>query len=166
MTASVARWRTASGTDVSLRPLAEGETPPRDESPYDDWGERLPLEETAGVIHLLLVEADGEPVGVVSWHRTHYGPNAGSLAWNVGIGLAAAARGRGIGSAAQRLLAQHLFATTAIDRVEASTDIENVAEQRALEKAGFTREGVLRSAQARRDGRHDIVSYSVLRGEV
>ena len=38
-----------------------------------------------------------------------------------------------------------------------------MAEQRALEKAGFSREGVLRSAQARADGRHDLVSYSILR---
>lgn len=166
MTAAVARWRTAAGTDVALRPLREGEELPADDSPYDDWGDRLPLEETAGVVHRLVVEADGEAVGVVSWHRTHYGPNAGSLAWNVGIGLAPSARGRGIGPVAQRLLAQVLFATTPIDRVEASTDVENLAEQRALEKAGFTREGVLRSAQARRDGRHDLVSYSVLRGEV
>ena len=166
MTDVLARWLLPSGVEVSLRPLAEGESPPKDESRYDDWGDRLPIEETAGVIHTLMVLADGQPVGVVSWHRTHYGPNAGSLAWNVGIGLAEPARGRGIGSAAQRLLAQYLFAVTPIDRVEASTDVENIAEQRALERAGFTREGVLRSAQARRDGRHDIVSYSVLREEI
>ncbi len=166
MTSPVARWSTATGVDVVLRPLREGESPPRDDSVYDDWGERLPIEETAGIVHVLLVEADGDPVGVVSWHRTHYGPNAGSLAWNVGIALAASARGKGVGSVAQRLLAQYLFATTPVDRVEASTDVENLAEQRALERAGFTREGILRSAQARQDGRHDLVSYSVLRGEV
>ena len=77
------------------------------------------------------------------------------------------ARGRGIGTAAQRLLAEHLFATTSVHRVEAGTDVTNVAEQRALEKAGFTREGVLRGAQYRADGsHHDLVSYAVLRTDL
>ncbi|WP_231976393.1 GNAT family N-acetyltransferase [Streptomyces sp. 3214.6] len=43
--------------------------------------------------------------------------------------------------------------------------MENLAEQRALEKVGFTREGVLRSVVFR-DGRwRDGVSYSVLRDD-
>jgi aminoglycoside 6'-N-acetyltransferase len=50
-------------------------------------------------------------------------------------------------------------------RVEAQTDVTNLAEQRALEKAGFTREGVLRKAQWRGGAYHDLVVYSKLRGE-
>jgi aminoglycoside 6'-N-acetyltransferase len=50
-------------------------------------------------------------------------------------------------------------------RVQASTDIENAAEQRALAKAGFTREGVIRKAQWRNGAYHDLVLYSKLRGE-
>ncbi|MEO6713505.1 MAG: GNAT family protein, partial [Mycobacteriales bacterium] len=57
----------------------------------------------------------------------------------------------------------HLFATTDVFRIEASTDVENVAEQRSLERAGFTREGVLRRAQFRSGAYHDIVLYSRLR---
>ncbi|MBA2393543.1 MAG: GNAT family N-acetyltransferase, partial [Ktedonobacteraceae bacterium] len=52
-----------------------------------------------------------------------------------------------------------------IMRVEATTDITNRAEQRALEKAGFTREGVLRKAQWRNGNWHDMVVYSKVRGE-
>ena len=40
--------------------------------------------------------------------------------------------------------------------MEASTDVENIAEQRALAKAGYQLEGTLRLAQARRDGLHDL----------
>ena len=36
---------------------------------------------------------------------------------------------------------------------------------RALEKAGFTREGVLRGAQFRRGEWHDLVSYARLRND-
>jgi len=39
------------------------------------------------------------------------------------------------------------------------------AEQRALEKAGFTREGILRGATYRAGQWHDQVIYSVLRNE-
>jgi RimJ/RimL family protein N-acetyltransferase len=44
--------------------------------------------------------------------------------------------------------------------------MDNVAEQRALDKAGFTKEGVLRGI-AFRDGRwRDGLRYSVLRDDV
>jgi RimJ/RimL family protein N-acetyltransferase len=114
----------------------------------------------------LIVEvvANGEPVGTVSWREVRYGPTPESAAWNIGIDLIPEARGRGFGGEAQRLLADHLFATTPVNRIEAATDIENVAEQRALDKAGFHREGVLRGAQYRAVAWHDLVVYAVVRG--
>jgi len=113
----------------------------------------------------LAVEVDGVVVGDLTWHEVHYGPTEGSRAWNIGIGLVESVRGRGLGATAQRALADHLFATTDVDRVEASTDVDNVVEQRSLEKAGFVREGVLRSAQQRADRRHDLVVFSRLRDD-
>jgi len=90
----------------------------------------------------LIIErlADGQPIGSVGWHEVHYGPPPKSRAWNIGISLITEARGQGFGGIAQRLLADYLFETTDANRVEASTDVENLAEQRALEKAGFMRE--------------------------
>ncbi len=167
MTAPVASGFTRAGETVVLRPQREGEELVDAESEFDSWGDdMLPVEETAGVVHRLVVEVGGSPVGVVSWHSAHYGPNARSLAWNMGIGLTPDARGRGVGATAQRLLAQHLFATTPRNRVEASTDVDNVPEQRALERAGFIREGVARGAQGRADGQHDLVCYAVLRTDL
>jgi RimJ/RimL family protein N-acetyltransferase len=63
------------------------------------------------------------------------------------------------------MLADHLFATTPSNRVEADTDVANVAEQRALERAGFRREGVLLGAQYRRGLWYDLVGYARLRGD-
>jgi RimJ/RimL family protein N-acetyltransferase len=113
----------------------------------------------------LLVEriADGCPIGSISWHMERYGPNERSAAWNIGISLIPEARGQGYGAEAQRLLADYLFASTPVDRVEASTDVENVAEQRSLEKGGFIREAVLRGVQFRAGERHDLVNYARLR---
>jgi RimJ/RimL family protein N-acetyltransferase len=150
--------------DVRLRPLGEGESAPETASAYDDWGP-LPDPPHAQLSGRLVVECGGEVVGDMTWHEVHYGPNDGSLAWDIGIGLVESARGRGIGSTAQRLLADHLFATTRMHRVQASTDVSNLAEQRALERAGFVREGVLRSAQHRADGRHDLMIFSRLRDD-
>jgi aminoglycoside 6'-N-acetyltransferase len=114
---------------------------------------------------LVIVNMDDQVVGDVSYHQEHYGPNEGSRAYNIGITVAPEHRGNGYGVEAQQLLAAYLFATYPIMRVEAQTDVTNLAEQRALEKAGFTREGVLRKAQWRGGAYHDLVVYSKLRGE-
>ena len=114
---------------------------------------------------LLVVNYDDEIVGTVSYHQERYGPNDGSIVYNIGINLVPEQRGKGYGGEAQKLLAAYLFATYPIMRVEASTDIENIPEQRALEKAGFRRDGVMRKAQWRTGDWHDIAVYSKLRGE-
>jgi RimJ/RimL family protein N-acetyltransferase len=113
----------------------------------------------------LIVEvlADHRPIGTVSWHGVHYGPNVESLAWNIGINLIPDGRGHGFGGEAQRLLAVWLLETTPVNRIEASTDVENFPEQRALEKAGFQRDGVMRGAQFRAGAWHDIAVYGLLR---
>ncbi|HKB32276.1 MAG TPA: GNAT family protein [Candidatus Dormibacteraeota bacterium] len=107
--------------------------------------------------------AGGTAIGTVSWRQVRYGPTPESAAWNIGISLIPEMRGFGFGTLAQRLLADHLFATTSVNRIEAGTDIENLAEQRSLEKAGFTREGALRGAQYRAGEWHDLVIYALLR---
>jgi RimJ/RimL family protein N-acetyltransferase len=116
----------------------------------------------------LLVERieDGAVIGDVGWHTVSYGPNEESRALNIGVSLSSDFRGRGYGAEAQRLLAEVLFDLYDIARIEASTDVANIAEQRSLEKAGFTREGVLRQAQFRAGDRHDLVSYSILREDL
>jgi RimJ/RimL family protein N-acetyltransferase len=115
----------------------------------------------------LLVEriADGQPIGTVSWHLVRYGPNEASGAWNIGISLIPEARGHGHGTEAQRLVADYLFGSTTANRVEASTDVENVSEQRSLEKAGFVREGVARGSQYRAGAYRDLVTYARLRDD-
>jgi len=116
---------------------------------------------------MLVVERveDGAPIGTVGWHVVQYGPSPGSDAWNVGIDIIPEARGQGYGTEAQRLLAAYLFETTGANRVEASTDVENIAEQRSLEKAGFVREGVQRGAQYRAGAHHDLVTYARVRSD-
>ena len=120
------------------------------------------LDENQG---MLLVMADDQVVGMVAYRPAVYGPHRAAWAYAIGVHIVPEARGQGYGAEAQSLLADYLFATYPINRVEAETDVENEAEQRALEKAGFQREGVLRGAQWRAGGWHDLAVYSKLRGE-
>ena len=105
-----------------------------------------------------------ELVGDVGWRRTQRGPT--SYCWNIGISILARARGHGYGTRAQRLLAEYLFAHTQVNRVEAETEVGNIAERRALEKAGFTHEGTVRGSCYRAGQWRDMASYSILRADV
>jgi RimJ/RimL family protein N-acetyltransferase len=141
------------------------------ESPFDDFGPRparitpAPAKlDDAG--RLVVVDAAGEVAGAVSWHWKRWGPNPASSCPMIGIWLRPEARGRGIGRAAQRHLAELFFRHTAVNRVEAHTDVENIAEQRALEAAGFKQEGITRGAQWRHGAYHDCHLYSILRAEL
>jgi RimJ/RimL family protein N-acetyltransferase len=115
---------------------------------------------------LLVVTCENEEVvGEVSYRQVRYGPGNTSVAYDLGIVLAPEYRGKGWGVQAQQLITEYLFSAYPIMRVEASTDVTNAAEMKALEKAGFTREGVLRQAQWRGGAWHDLVVFSKLRGE-
>ncbi|WP_067970769.1 GNAT family N-acetyltransferase [Nocardiopsis trehalosi] len=128
-----------------------------------EWADRGLLTDDGGRL-AVAHGADGRFLGEVQWRRVLQGP--ASPCWNIGISLLAAERGRGYGTRAQRLLAEYLFAHTRANRVEASTDVANTAEQKALEGAGFTREGVLRGACFRDGAWRDMVMYAVLRSDV
>jgi RimJ/RimL family protein N-acetyltransferase len=109
----------------------------------------------------LIVTQGDQPLGVVTWSRRQSTP--AGYGWEVGIALLPAARGHGYGTQAQRLLARYLFAHTPVQRISAATDADNIAEQKSLEKAGFTREGVLRGIGWRDGAWRDGVMYSLLR---
>lgn len=163
---------TSGSTATGLRVDLEGfdadravDTP----SEYEDWpDDAFVMPPKHGRLLIVVTDPEGRSAvaGAVSWHLETYGPTQGSMSWNIGIGLAPECRGHGVGTLAQGLLARWLLDTTPLERIEASTDVVNVGEQKALERAGFVREGVLRSAQARADGVHDLVGYSLLRSDL
>jgi ribosomal-protein-alanine N-acetyltransferase len=113
----------------------------------------------------LVVEAAGEAVGSVGWVARHWSTPPWSLAWEIGITLVPEARGRGHGSQAQRLLCDYLFATTNVNRLQATTNADNVAEQRSLLSAGFSLEGVVRGAEWLLGCYTDVHLFSRLRSE-
>jgi RimJ/RimL family protein N-acetyltransferase len=124
-----------------------------------DWDRNGLRGEDVGIF----IVADGDKrLGIVSFRRKNV---ATSCYWEIGIALLPAARGRGYGAEAQRQLVRYLFTHTPANRIEAWTESGNVAEQRALERAGFTREGVRRSGGWRGGAWRDVVLYGLLRAE-
>lgn len=109
----------------------------------------------------LIVEHAQVAVGFVNWRAGAY-RNVPRY-WEIGIALLPESRGRGIGWRAQASLCDYLFTHTPVQRIEAGTQPENKAEQRALEKAGFTLEGVVRSFEFRAGQWRDSYLYSRLR---
>jgi [ribosomal protein S5]-alanine N-acetyltransferase len=80
----------------------------------------------------------------------------------IGYWLIPRARGRGVGSRAVGLLARWAVAEATIARVEALVLPDNIASRHVLEKAGFRREGHLRSYLVFERQRADALMYSLL----
>jgi len=99
-----------------------------------------------------------EPLGLVNVQIADDG-EVGRLA----VSVFPAARGRGVAPRALRLAGVWGLDELGLRRVFAEADVENVASVRAIEKAGFRREGVLRGWQFRDGAYHDLVIYAVLR---
>jgi RimJ/RimL family protein N-acetyltransferase len=83
----------------------------------------------------------------------------------VGYWLAREARGRGHVTRAVRLICTWGFQALRLERIDLLAATDNAASQRVAERAGFRREAVLRSYMTGRDGRQDMVVFSLLVGE-
>ncbi|MGH2756750.1 MAG: GNAT family N-acetyltransferase [Actinomycetota bacterium] len=80
-----------------------------------------------------------------------------------GYWVTARERGKGVASRAVALVAEWALKERGLVRVQILAPLENPASQRVAEKAGFTKEGLLRSYR-RIEGHHtDLIMYSLLR---
>jgi N-acetyltransferase len=71
-----------------------------------------------------------------------------------------------INTESKLLMLRHAFDEEGCERVQVKTDTRNVRSQRAIERLGAQREGVLRQHMIRADGTlRDSVVYSILRSE-
>jgi RimJ/RimL family protein N-acetyltransferase len=113
---------------------------------------------------LAVVGPDGVVAGLASWQARNRGGSPGAC-YEIGLALLPEYRGRGLGTAGQRLLVGYLFRYTTAHRLEAVTNTGNIAEQKALERIGFHREGVLRGLVFGAGAWQDYVIYSLLRDE-
>jgi len=105
--------------------------------------------------------ADDRPLGLLN---LQFGDDeeAASLA----VSVFPEARGRGIATRALRLGAMWGLRELGLARVAAETAVDNDASIRAIEKAGFQREGRLRSHCTTHGERHDCVMFSLVAADV
>jgi RimJ/RimL family protein N-acetyltransferase len=90
--------------------------------------------------------------------------------WETGVAetgywIGPADRRHGYVTEAVRAVARYAF-DLGLYRLELLAAVGNVASQRVAERAGFTREGVLRKARPVPGGRSDMVLFSLLKGEL
>lgn len=142
-------------------PQPYGETEARAYVAYTERGWRGRGAETPFAV----VDAEsGEVLGSCGVHWT----DPEQAVAEVGYWVRREARGRGVATRATRLVAGWVLGTLHYERLQLRADPLNEASCRVAERAGFTREGVLRSARfsPRQGRRTDVAYYSLLRGEL
>jgi RimJ/RimL family protein N-acetyltransferase len=107
---------------------------------------------------LAIADADDRVVGALGMSNFDWL----DLKAEIGYWMAAEARRRGIGSRATRMLAEWALRTLGLERLELLANPMNEASQRLAERAGFTREGLLRRYRRRHGVREDLVMYAML----
>lgn len=138
---------------------------PRDDSfeAFRDWLRTSAIEAPASLSFAMVLADTGEPIGATGYleirerHRSlEIGRTWISKAW----------QGTKVNPESKYLLLRHAFETLGALRVQFKTDSNNLHSQRAIEKLGAVREGVLRNYQIRSNGvpRHTVM-YSVIAEE-
>ena len=108
--------------------------------------------------------ASGWVLGSISVHWIDPGQHIGE----VGYWVRREARGRGVATRALQLVSTWAIVSCGLERLQLRADVSNDASQRVAERAGFRREGVLRSSRynPRQHRRVDFAVYSLLPGEL
>jgi RimJ/RimL family protein N-acetyltransferase len=83
----------------------------------------------------------------------------------IGYVVAREARGRGVAGRALRLVSGWALDGLGLERVELMIEVANEPSIRVAERAGYGRDGVLRSLHFKGDIRSDVAIYSLLPGD-
>ena len=106
-------------------------------------------------------DGDGRFVGVA----LAFGIDRDEGEAELGYIVAPAKRGRGLATAILRALTDWAFAETGVERIRLVVDVENPASLRVAERAGYVREGVMRSVYFKNGRRIDAWLLSRLRSD-
>ncbi|HEV7517717.1 MAG TPA: GNAT family protein [Thermoanaerobaculia bacterium] len=134
---------------------------PRDESyvAFEAYVDRTLLQPNS-LDFAILLKATGEPIGatgLLDIRLAHQGLEIGRT-W-----IAASHQGTRVNPESKYLLLRHAFEELGALRVQFKTDQNNVHSQRAIEKLGARREGVLRNYQCRSNGKlRNTLMYSII----
>lgn len=125
-------------------------------SPYTEEHARAWLESTEEETFAIVDQSSDEVLGSIGVRYFDAGIG------EVGYWVKREARGRGIATRALELITHWALVDKGLGRFQLRADVANEASQRVAEKAGFVREGVLRSSLELKGERHDVVMYSLI----
>ncbi|MES3154531.1 GNAT family N-acetyltransferase [Sphingomonas faeni] len=129
----------------------------------DRWLAAALREQDFGRARLFAVVADGTVVGTTRFMRMNQANKRLEIG---GTFYAKAVQRTGVNTEAKLMLLAHAFEALGCECVQIRTDSLNKNSQRAIERLGAKRDGVLRGHQVMADGRlRDTVVYSILRHE-
>lgn len=107
------------------------------------------------------ISVDGQVVGALSLKNISH-----SMSYaEIGYGVAESHQGKGIATAAIRLLVDKIFIESTLRRLIAYVHEENQASRRVLEKLGFQEEGLLREHYVINGAPVNEVLYGLLKRE-
>jgi RimJ/RimL family protein N-acetyltransferase len=107
------------------------------------------------------IRAEGAAVGFAAFVRLDLDAAQGEL----GYVVASHGRGRGLAGRAVSLLTGWGLDGLGLERIELRIDPRNAASERVAERAGYTKEGVLRSVAFKEGRRTDVGVWSRLRAD-
>jgi RimJ/RimL family protein N-acetyltransferase len=153
-------WITAACSDRELSRYIPAIPFPYTESDARSFVERADRRwaEGSAAVFAIAGAPGGDGLGMIGLHLS--GDDAGMA--EVGYWLCRQARGHGTATTAVRLVSRWALTELGIERLSLQTAPENVASQRVAERAGFTREGLLRAWMPAPGGRRDSVMFSLL----
>lgn len=106
------------------------------------------------------VEAGGRVAGGIGYALGMYEMR---MTATIGYWLGEPYWGRGIATAALKALTEHAFEAHKLRRIASVVMAPNAASARVLEKAGYVREGIMRSAVVKNGDVHDLFLYALVR---
>lgn len=110
----------------------------------------------------IIEKKDGSKIGYIN-HFYVLHPDGRQL--EIGYSLVPNERRKGYCSEAAKIMVDFLFLSKDVVRIQAQTDLRNVASQKVLEKVGFKKEGTIRKSFFTRGEPRDYYLYSILREE-
>lgn len=123
---------------------------------------RLPAQRESGEqLDLVVDHLEAGPIGISGLSELSMRDRRASI----GTWLGRSWWGTGVNRESKALMCHLAFAILGLDRLGAYSNVEHVRSQRALQRVGFQREGVLRRFHRHGDRALDVVVFGLLRSD-